>query len=286
MNNPIVPVGGNQMPTTPQDLAEYYRKVAEAYAAEERSGGSNISIRNGVMSVGDQPIPGNQMASIILDAVHLNTWYPDAYNPQQPLPPRCYAIGRSDAEMRPHPDMAKAPQFFAAQSESCLSCPLNQWGSGPNGKGKACRNRRRIIMLPAGTYQGGVLQPILDPAYYGEAALHTLDIPPTNLGGWGEYVRGIAAQWARPFSAIVTRVYVYPHPKHGKETVGFEAIGPMPDDWAPTIFRRVNEAAAEIFRGYEAPDMSAPTQAPAPQAGGGFYQQQQQAPGWPQQGQG
>ena len=30
---------------------------------------------NGVMSVSDQPIPGNQFAAIILDVVRLNTFY-------------------------------------------------------------------------------------------------------------------------------------------------------------------------------------------------------------------
>jgi hypothetical protein len=34
------------------------------------------------------------------------------------------------------------------QSEMCVACPLNQFGSGRDGKGKACRNTRRLLFLP------------------------------------------------------------------------------------------------------------------------------------------
>ena len=49
-----------------------------------------------------------------------------------------------------------------------------------------------------------------------------MTLAPTSLAGWGEYVRTTAAQYQRPTFGMITRVYLYAHPKHGKEAIGFE----------------------------------------------------------------
>lgn len=270
--NDLVNTGPNAVGAamSPQELTEYYRQMAEGYAATERRAGSTISVKNGIMSVSDQPIPGNQFAAIILDAVRLNTFYTQAYNPQSMDPPVCYAVGRTDDELHPHPDMAKH-QYFQPQSNSCLDCPHNQFGSGRTGTGKACTNRRRLYMLLAGTYgmtqQGLQLNPYTEPSHYETTPFLQMTLPPTTLKGWGEYVRASAAQYQRPFFGLVTRVYLYPHPTHGKEAIGFEALGAIPDEWATTVIPRQQQAMKEIFEGYEPPQQRHPQ--------GGFHQQQQ-----------
>lgn len=270
--NDIINYGGNQLPADPAQMQDYYAKYAEAYASTERRAGSSISIRNGIMSVSDQPIPGNQFAAIILDVVRLNTLYATAFNPQSVEPPVCYAIGRNDAEMAPHPDMQRDLNWFKPQAARCGACPHNEFGSHRSGNGKACANRRRMLLLLAGAYaqgpQGPVLQPITDLAHYATSPLLTMTIPPTSAGGWGEFVRGAAANYQRPPFGVIARVHLYTHPKHGKEAVGFEALAPTPDDWGPTIIRRHQEAATEIMEGFEPPQAK-------PQRGGGFYQAQQ-----------
>ena len=272
--NDIINYGGAQVPADPAQMQDYYAKYAEAYAATERRAGSYISVRNGVMSVSDQPIPGNQFAAIILDVVRLNTFYASAFNPQSIDPPICYAIGRSDDQMAPHPDMAKAPQYFQPQAERCIACPHNEFGSGRTGTGKACSNRRRMLMLLAGTYAPGqtglVLSPYTDVQHYAETPMLTMSIAPTSAAGWGEFVRGAAATYQRPPFGVIARVYLYTHPKHGKEAVGFEALAPVPDAWTPTIIQRHQQAASEIMEGYEPPQAK-------PQRGGGFYNAQAQA---------
>ena len=266
-----LPVTQNQqLPTDPSQLADYYKQYAEAYASEERRAGSAVSVRNGVMSVGDQAIPGNQFAAIILDAVRLNTFYNTAFNPQVIAPPVCYAIGRNDAEMAPHPDMAKDQSYFQPQADRCSACPHNEFGSGRTGTGKACSNRRRLLLLLAGTYQQGangwVLQPFTDVGHYASSPLLTMTLAPTTLTAWGEYVRGTADQYQRPMFGVITRLFLYTHPKHGKEAVGFETLAPTPDEWGPTVIERQMEAQRAIMEGYEPPQHK--------QRGGGFYQQQ------------
>ena len=270
--NDLVTQNAAQVPANPADLQAYYNKMATAYAASEQRHSSGISIKNGIMSVGDQPIPSNQFAAVILDAARLNTFYRTTYNPNDSSPPHCYAIGRDDAEMAPHPDMAKDYNHFAPQAERCSACPHNEFGSGQNGKGKACSNRRRLIMLLAGTYQNvnGMiqLQPMTDPDHYKTTGFLHMTLPPTSLKGWGEYVRSTAAQYQRPFFGLVTRVYLYAHPTHGKEAVGFEALAQVPDEWAMNVIPRQQDAMQEIMEGYEPPQNQHPQ--------GGFHQAQQQ----------
>ena len=274
--NDIVPQNQNsQLPSnmTPTQLTEMYRKMAEQQASTERRIGTSISVRNGIMSVGDQPIPGNQFAAVILDAARLNTFYPTAFNPQSMDPPVCYAVGRDDAELAPHKDMQKDLNYFKPQADHCSACPHNEFGSGRTGQGKACTNRRRLFMLLAGTYNmtaGGLqMAPFMEASHYETTSFLQMTLPPTSLKAWGEYVRGATAQYQRPYFGLITRVYLYPHPKHGKEAIGFETLAPIPDDWAPAVFGRFNEAQSEILQGYEPPQNRHP--------GGGFHGAQQHA---------
>ena len=46
----------------------------------------------------------------------------------------------------------------APQSDSCAACPKNVDGSGQNGKGKACRFKRRIAVLVEGDPTGDIYQ--------------------------------------------------------------------------------------------------------------------------------
>ena len=258
-----------------EELNAYYQQMAQAYAATEQTHNSTVSVKNGVMSVGDQPIPGNQFAAVILDAVRINTYYRSTYNPNSNEPPTCYAIGREDAEMAPHPDMAKDHSHFQPQAQQCLGCPLNEFGSNQQtGKGKACGNRRRLIMLLAGTYQQDVngmlhLNPYTTAEHYKDTPFLQMSLAPTTLKAWGEFVRSSAAQFQRPFFGMVTRIYLYAHPVHGKEAIGFEPLAEVPQEWAHSIIPRQRQAMEDIFKGFEPPKNNHPQ--------GGFHQVQQQA---------
>jgi len=266
---------GNQLPSNPQDIQDMYARYAQAYTESEPVSGQSIKINNGVMSLGDQIIPGNQFAAIILDAAHVNTFYGTAYNPNVITPPSCYAIGRSEMEMAPHPDMSKDMNYFRAQADRCSACPQNVFGSARQGEGKACGNRRRLLLLMCGVYPQGQLVPIMDLSHYASSALLTLSIAPTSAKNWGRLIRQASAEYQRPPFGVISRVFGYAHEKHGKEAVGFDIIAPVPDDWAPTIFKRQYEAQSEIMEGFQPPQQKAQqgynNQQNAPVQGGGFY---------------
>ena len=140
------------------------RQAAAAQAM--RTTGSFISFKNAQLKVDGVPVPNNTADVRILAAVSERAWYDGPYDSDVPQVPACYAM--DDTE--PHPDSANP------QSETCADCPKNKWGSAPPrpgsnlpGKGKACREGARVIVVPA-------MQPLKT------APMYTAKLPVTSLG--------------------------------------------------------------------------------------------------------
>ena len=117
------------------------------YSQGLHSGGNFISFARGNMKVNGQPVPNNTAEVRVLAVVPERAWYDQPYDPDSPQVPACFSIGNTG---KPHPN-SRAPQ-----SDACATCKYNQWGSAPPrpgstrpGRGKACREAARIIVVPA-----------------------------------------------------------------------------------------------------------------------------------------
>ena len=86
---------------------------------------------------------------------------------------------------------------------NCHGCPHNQWDTGPNGKGKACKNARRLVLLAYGDEQG-------NDENLATTAPATLKVPPTSIKNWAGYSKAITGRYKRPTSSVVTRVSFNP----------------------------------------------------------------------------
>lgn len=76
-------------------------------------------------------------------------FYASAYDPDAaPTLPDCWS------------NLGDVPDSKAAniQSANCASCPQNIDGSGPNGKGRACKFQRRVALVLEGDMSGEVYQ--------------------------------------------------------------------------------------------------------------------------------
>ncbi len=71
----------------------------------------------------------------------------------------------------------------------CAACALNQYGSDPKGKGKACKNMRNLYILQSGGYM-----PIL------------LSLPPTSLRPYSDFITTAFAARRRPIYAGVVQI--------------------------------------------------------------------------------
>lgn len=241
-------------------LTTYDAKRAAAaaqYTKQVRSAPSSdlLSLKGGLFSLGEESL-GDQLCVVVLNSVWENTYFKDRFVEGVPAAPTCYAYGRSAEEMAPHPSMAEHPDHFVPQSESCNTCPMNEWGSAPTGKGKACSNRERLFVIPAGEYSPipkskDMHLDLFDgttregQAHFLEAEGLVLKLPVTSVSNWNEYVRKLAGLGQPPFG-VATRMHIERHPKFQYE-VKFEMIDALPDEVFDILHKRNEEAGGEYL---------------------------------------
>lgn len=220
-------------------------KQAEIAAKMEASaaGGQFFSLRGGVLTWQDAPLPKNQMAVVIIDSILENCFYEDKFDPDNPSTPVCFAFGRDDKELKPHQVVVEAGN---AQHDFCAGCEQNEWGSADIGRGKACRNTRRLAMVPAGSFDAaGKLELINDPAHYASVQVGYLKLPVTSVKGYASFVKQVSGALNRPPHGIVTRVRVEPDPK-SQFRVLFEPLIKIPNELIPAVMQRHEEVSAVI----------------------------------------
>lgn len=265
-------------------------RAEKAVASEPLTGGQWLSVKGGQLMIGEQALPGNQAALIVLDSVKENTYYGARFDPDAPLPPICYALARDADDLFPHVDMQKDMSYFYPQHWSgvegksdplgCQGCPMNEWGSAAQGRGKACQNRRRLSVIPAGYYTAKRgsrdmdLTLMDDEKHFKLAELAFFKLPVTSVANWSKYVNQLSGSVRRPPYGVVTRVFLEPHAQHQYE-VCFEMIDVVPDYLADIIMDR-NDAAQQMpLLGYQPPDAErlAKNKAGSVRGGGGSFRQ-------------
>ena len=250
-------------------MEKYRKKMAEKanqYADEEKTGSNFITTRGGILTYGEEELPGNEMLVIILDAIHENTFYPDKFDPDFMLPPKCFAFNRVEKDLQPHEnvldedDEGAEDSFFELQAEWCDECPHAEWGSADTGRGKACTNRRRLAIIPAGRFvQKGKktkdteMEVFDDPAHFRAADIAFLKLPVTSTKNWSKYVHGLNKEFQVPPFAVLTHVYLRPDPKT-QFKVFFDCIEVIEDeDILKILFDRNEEAMEAIEQPYAEP---------------------------------
>jgi len=150
--------------------------------------GKTFTLPNG--SASDKP-----MICVVLDWVTANTYFEGLYNPNDIKPPSCFAINAEPAKIAPSD---KSPK---KQHETCKGCPKNEWGSDPQGgKGKACKNTRRVLIVPHDAEEN--TQPWI------------ISVSPTALKHFDKYVNTLADVGTHPIEVITE--------------ISFEASEPYP----------------------------------------------------------
>jgi hypothetical protein len=230
---------------------EELAKQAQVAAGMEQGTGTGqfFSLKAGVLAFAGSPFPGNELACVIADGVLENVYYEGKYVEGVANAPKCFAFGRDEAAMEPHEVCVKAK---TAQCDACRECRMNQWASAETGKGKACRNSRRLALIPAGSFDAqGRLELIEDEEHYRGAELAYLRLPVTSVKGYAAYVKQLAATLKRPPHGVITRVKVVPDQQTQFKVV-FSAIQPVPDAVMGVIMQRHAEAAEVISFPYPA----------------------------------
>ena len=152
-----VPKAGTAVLSIQQQIAQQIARQNET-AQGLRSSGSYIGFKNAQLKVDGISIPANELNVRVLAAISERAWYSKDFDADVVQVPDCYTLDDSV----PHADSANP------QADNCGDCPHNKWGSATRGKGKACREAARVIVIPANV-------PIAS------AQMYTAKVPVTSL---------------------------------------------------------------------------------------------------------
>ena len=240
---------------------EMEQQAAIAAEAQRSAGGGGkfFSMKAGVLNYDDNPLPGNQMAVIILADIIENSWYDAPYDASTPASPKCFAFAHTEAELEPHEAVDNDP-YFERQAMVCNGCPRNEWGSAPTGRGKDCKNVMRLAMIPAGQYKPTgkgrnvtyELDLYDDPAHFAKAEVAYLKVPVMSVKNYSKYVKELSANLRRPPHGVITNIYLEPDAK-SQFAVRFELVDTLDKDLLPTVMPRHKAEAASINFPYSPP---------------------------------
>lgn len=203
----VVKSGGGKSLARPEDVRAMLAKYAKAAQASEKhsGGGDFISTKGGEFTFQGDALD-DPLRSVIVDFAHVNAYYDGPYDPQNPSSPACFAIEKStdDPDVDIEYDMVPHPESPEPQAENCRTCWANAFKSDELGRGKACKNMRRLALVSAG-HIGDDGEPVtrLD-GVNANAEVALINVSPSGLKYWGAYVKKLANVKGLPPFAVVT----------------------------------------------------------------------------------
>lgn len=171
---------------------EEFAKLAEKSVEGVKLGSAKfISFSGGKMSFGGADVPDNELRCVVVGWAHHNAFYdPDIrFDPKNPQSPLCWATAATEEEMEPH-------EVFDQQSDACVGCPHNEFGTADNGRGagKACKNGIRLAIISED-----------DLGDLDSAELVWVSVPTMSIKNWLKYAKVDCAKTLnRPHWAVVT----------------------------------------------------------------------------------
>jgi hypothetical protein len=122
-----------------------------------------------------ESIEGTQMTTeiqgVIVVAQDARSYFKLPFGVEEKRPPDCSS---RDGEIG-----------IGSPGGECAKCPLNQWGTGPSGRGKACREGKQLFLV-----RGSELLPEL------------LQLPPTSLKACRQYLMRLTSSHIPYYGAI------------------------------------------------------------------------------------
>lgn len=198
------------LPAALQDEFAEHINRDKASATGANTGWEFFKTAGGVLRYGEDEWP-EDVPLVVLNAVHQNAYFAEAYDPANPVGPTCAAIDTEGDQLKMVP--IDGPN---KQAESCAECPLNAFGS--NGRGKACKNSVVLTVLP-----------FVDTQDYEGGAGARINVPPTSLKNWSQHARRVLDGMQRPLFSVATRISIDPGRGDGWKML-FDFDSPIQDE--------------------------------------------------------
>lgn len=176
------------------------RELAGLRDNVEAPSSNRISTKGKIFKLPDGRTHPGPLLAVVLDFIGINQYWKGVYNPNVRAPADCYAINKVLKDLAPpvrDPQNPKAAFVANPQAVRCEICPQNKWGTGVNGKGKACKNQRRMI--------------IVAPDFDEKSQPMTLQIPPTATTHWDKFVLDVASDGQMMPIQVITEISFDPN---------------------------------------------------------------------------
>lgn len=223
----------NNLPVSTDIAAQVAAMIAGVQDRVNKPSGDNIRItQNKEFELPDGRKSDGPLDLIILDFVSFNAFYEGRYDPNNITPPLCFSLGTVVQQMVPSENSTEP------QCTTCAACPMNQFGS--EGSGKACKNKRRLAVIPADFDE--------------DTPIYTLDVSPTGLKSFDKYVSSLASVQRKVPAQLITEVAF--DPARDYPSLTFKAKEALDASTVAAVFSRIEAARTRIAT---EPDMSAAT---------------------------
>lgn len=192
-------------------------ELAEQTASVDATPTNTIQCMDAEFVLGEDTF--TEFQAIILDSAHVHALYTSGYDPDDPEPPACFAVdlARDDTEMKP---VSNCPSPAA---ENCDACENNKFGTADNGKGKACNQRRRLLLLAVENVQD------LTPDKVEKSDVAVMAVPTTSIKTYRAYAKHLRkVDHVMPFQVVTGFKIV--KDKKTRHRVEFEPIAQLEDD--------------------------------------------------------
>jgi hypothetical protein len=259
-----------------EEMAKRAKKAAKhevPYASFKK-----ISTQGGILKVDDEAIADNSLDIVIIGALHENQWYSKPFDPRAPTVPDCYAFNDPDGDedtkpedtMVAHaeaenPQGVEDPNEQGANGNPCNDCWANRMGSADTGRGKACKNIRRLAVITADALE--------DAESLANAEVRALNVPVMSTFGWAKYVNKLADDMGRDYAGVITTLSLVPDPKSQfKVEFAFNSLINFDQGLWEAMEAKRKDAMASLLSPYPKQadlDANRAAQAPAPRGRAG-----------------
>ena len=168
-----------QKDNLPADIEAQMEAAFTELAENMPVGSERISTKGSQFKLPDGTVIGNSIDLVIVDWLDANTLFPEAYDPNNPAEPICYANAKMGEKLIP------SEKIENPQCDNCDECPNNEFGS--RGQGKACKNEYKVVVcLPDST---------------DSMIIH---LPPTARKDFEKTIKSYSGKFKHPVYAIST----------------------------------------------------------------------------------
>lgn len=227
----------NNLPATIEE--QIARQTQNVMKAEKSTGGQFISLNGGKFSMGEMTLP-DKLPVIVIGWMKERQFYESQYNPDVASIPACFAYQfdeDADTDMAPHEASA------TPQSSLCKGCPNDEYGTSQSGRGKACREVRRLAVMSVDSLKS-------DPR---TADIAYLKVPVMSVANWKNYVKDVAAAHAGPPWSVVTELSIVRDPR-SQFKLEFNAMQSIPKEYWAALYAKNQSVLSNMDFAYVLPE--------------------------------